>query len=153
MVYCNSSTRHMIPYWNDRRWAWRPTLRPFENIYDIQRMIHELTWIAIFCHEWGDSAMIFTIDEVTSENHCRITSRVTKIIIQDEECIILFLTRYIMPWTHISPKLSSNAYFTIVAKGSLFWLSIVTSLQLICDARYWHCDVIFVDCHCTCKLA
>ena len=31
-----------------------------------------------FCHEWGDSTMIFTSDEVTSENHCRIASRVTK---------------------------------------------------------------------------
>ena len=40
--------------------------------------------------------MIFTSDEVTSENHCRIASRVTKIVIHGNECIILFLTRYFM---------------------------------------------------------
>ena len=28
----------------------------------------------IFCHEGGDSAMIFTSDEVTRENHCRAES-------------------------------------------------------------------------------
>ena len=30
-------------------------------------------------------------------------------------------------------KQSSIAHFAIVAKDSLFWLGIVTSLQLICD--------------------
>ena len=36
--------------------------------------------------------------------------------------------------------------FAIVAKDGLFWLSIVTSAQLICDVPqnvgYWHCDII-----------
>ena len=40
--------------------------------------MHELPWITIFGHEWGDLPMIFTSDEVTSENHWQITSRVTK---------------------------------------------------------------------------
>ena len=41
--------------------------------------------------------MIFTSDEVTSENHWQITSRVTKkIVIHGNECILLFLTRYFM---------------------------------------------------------
>ena len=98
------------------------------------RIMHELPWITIFCHEWGDSAMIFTSDEVTSENHCRIASRAIfvtseaiqqwfsrvtksrvkiiaesphewqKIVIHGNECIILFLTRYFMSWTHKSAK-------------------------------------------------
>ena len=57
-----------------------------------------------------------------------------KIVIHGNECIILFLTRYFMSWTHKSAKeLSSSAHFPIVAKGGLFWPSIVTSPQLICD--------------------
>ena len=35
--------------------------------------------------------------------------------------------------TQIRYKLSSSAHFAIVAKGGIFWLSIVTSPQLICD--------------------
>ena len=38
--------------------------------------------------------MIFTSDEVTSENHWQIASQVTqKIVIHGDECIILFLRR------------------------------------------------------------
>ena len=33
------------------------------------RIMYGLVWITIFCHEWGDSAMIFRSDEVKSENH------------------------------------------------------------------------------------
>ena len=40
--------------------------------------MHELPWITIFGHEWGDLPMIFTSDEVTTENHSQIASRVTK---------------------------------------------------------------------------
>ena len=46
------------------------------------KIIHLLPWIPIFCHLWSDSAMIFTRDFVTRENHCRIASLVTKIVIQ-----------------------------------------------------------------------
>ena len=35
--------------------------------------------------------------------------------------------------TQIRWELSSSAHFAIVAKGGLFWTSIVTSQQLICD--------------------
>ena len=74
------------------------------SAYDIKNN----AWVTVnnaFCHEWGDSAMIFTSDEVTRENHCRIDSRVTKkFVIYGNECIILFLTRYFMSWTHKSAK-------------------------------------------------
>ena len=63
--------------------------------YDIEQ-IKNNTFVTVnsdFGHEWGDLPMIFTSDEVTSENQWQITSRVTKIAIHGNECIILFLTR------------------------------------------------------------
>ena len=44
-------------------------------IYIIIISYHECQF---FCHEWGDLAMMFMTDEATSENHCQITSWVTK---------------------------------------------------------------------------
>ena len=74
-------------------------------ILDTYVYIKNDAWVTVnnnFCHEWGDSALIFMSDEVTSENHCRIPSRVTnKIVIHGSECIILFLARYFMSWTQI----------------------------------------------------
>ena len=87
-----------------------------------------------FCHEWGDSAMIFT----------SLSS--------------YFYTLFYALTEHTSPrKQSSIAYFAIFAKDGLFWLSIVASSQFNlfrpANARYWHCDGIFVDCSCTRKLS
>ena len=120
--------------------------------------MHELPWITIFCHEWGDSAMIFTSDEVTSENHCRITSWVTKkIVIHGNECIILFLTRYFMSWTHKSAKNFHRALISPLLPRAAFsdwalwrhqnWS--VTSCEseiLVLWRHIWYC-------HCTRKLA
>ena len=54
-------------------------------------------------------------------------------------------------------KQSSTGYFAIFAKDGIFLLGIVTSPQFNlwhhANAIYWHCDVIFVDCSCTRKLA
>ena len=87
--------------------------------------MHELPWITIFGHEWGDLPMIFMSDEVTSENHWQITSRVTKkIVIHGNECIILFLTCYFMSWTQDSAASITIAYFAIVAKDGLFYLAL-----------------------------
>ena len=62
-------------------------------------------WVTVnndfFGHEWGDLAMIFTSDEVTSEKSLvnDLTSG-QNIVIHGNECIILFLTRYFMSWAH-----------------------------------------------------
>ena len=49
--------------------------------------------------------------------------------------LFYFLNAILCPWTHNHAKnILSIADFAIVAKGGLFWLPIVTSLQLICDA-------------------
>ena len=61
-------------------------------------------------YEWGDLPIIFTSDEVTNENHWQITSD-PKTVIHGNECIILFLTRYLMSWTHNSDKMIIDRWF------------------------------------------
>ena len=119
--------------------------------------MHELPWITIFCHEWGDSAMIFTSDEVTRENHCRIASRDKKIVIHSNGCIILFLTRYFMSWTHKSAKNYHRALILPLLPRAAFsdwalWRHHNWSVTS-CEREIWYCDVIFVYSHCTRKLA
>ena len=77
---------------------------------------------------------MFTSDEVTSENHWEIASRVTpKSLLTVTNVLLYFLHAIWCPEHTIPLKHLSTADFAIVAKESLFWLSIVTSSQLICD--------------------
>ena len=47
----------------------------------------------------------------------------------------------------------SIADFTIVAKVSLFWFGIVMPpWSTSCECQHYHCDFIFVDYSCMCKL-
>ena len=78
--------------------------------------------------------MIFTSDEVMSENYWQIASRVTqKSLFTVTNVLFYFLHAILCPWTNDSAKKKSIADLAIVAKDGLFWFSIVTSLQLICD--------------------
>ena len=85
----------------------------------------------------------------------RLTSD-KKIVIHGSECTILFLTRYFMSWTHKSAKNYHRALISPLLPRAAFsdralwrhhnWS--VTSWK-----REKTCIVIFVDCHCTRKLA
>ena len=76
--------------------------------------------------------MIFTSDEVTSENHWQITSQVTKKSLFVVTNVLFYFLHAILCREHtISPQMI--AHFAIVAKEGFFWLNIVTSSQLICD--------------------
>ena len=89
--------------------------------------MHELPWITICGHEWCDLPMIFTNDEVTSENHwnhSHVTKRMHYYISYALFCVLNTQFRW---------KQSSIPHFAIVAKDGLFSLSIVTSPQSICD--------------------
>ena len=71
---------------------------------------------------------------VTSENPWQITSRVTpKSLFTVTNVSFYFLHAIWCPEHTILLKELSIADFAIVAKDSLFWFSIVTSPQLICD--------------------
>ena len=132
----------------------RPTRKicdPFKSLYlnnrvsnwKTSRIMYGLLWIPIYCHAWGDSVKHLKSDEVTCENHYRIPSTVTKIGMYGNPCIILFLTRYCVPWSSTQTSLQFNRWRHA-------------------KARDWHCDVIFVDCSsssqwniqysCTCRL-
>ena len=119
--------------------------------------MHELLWITILSHEWGDFPITFKSEEVMSENHWQIASRVTqKSLFMVTNVLFYFLHAILCPEHTISLKQLLIPDFAIVAEDGLFWLSIVTTPQLIYDVTRtlcWHCDVIFVDCSCTCKLA
>ena len=121
--------------------------------------MHELPWITIFgsrvrrfandfhewrSHEWKSLANRFTSDP--------------KIVIHGNECIILFLTRYFMSLEHtILLKTIIDRPFRNCGQERPFLTSHcdVTRVDLWrhAKARYYHCDVVFVDCSCTRKLA
>ena len=106
--------------------------------------MHELLWITILGHEWGDLPITFTSEEVTSENHWQITSRVTqKSLFMATNVLFYFLHDILCPEHTISLNQSLIADFAIVAEDGLFWISIVTSPQLICDVtRTWGAGIV-----------
>ena len=85
-----------------------PTLvnsTPLDLLHKILRIMHELPWITIFgsrvrrfandFHEWRSHEWKSLANRITSD---------PKIVIHGNECIILFLTRYLMSWTHNSAE-------------------------------------------------
>ena len=70
--------------------------------------MHELSWITICLVTSEVICQLFS----RVKNHWQITSRVTKkIVIDGNECIILFLTRYFMSWTHNPAKNNCEYWF------------------------------------------
>ena len=120
--------------------------------------MHELPWITIFgsrvrrlangFHEWRSHEWKLLANRITSD---------PKIVIHGNECIILFLTRYFMFWTHNSLKhnhrslISQLSPRTVVSDLAL-WRhhsgSVTSREREILALR-----VMFVDCSCTRKLA
>ena len=77
-------------------------------------------------HEWGDLPKIFMSDEVTSENYWQIASRVTRKALFIVTNVLFYFLHIISCSEQTIPlKTLSVAHFAIVAKGGLFWLSIV----------------------------
>ena len=102
--------------------------------------MHELPWITIFLsrvrrfgndfHEWR-SHDFFVTSEAIRQWFSRVTkSRVKiiaespqkwqKIVIHGNECIILFLTRYFMSWTHKSAKNYHRAIISPLLQRAAF---------------------------------
>ena len=106
---------------------------------------------------WYHLAVVFTRDEVTRENHCRITAWVTKKLLFTLMIILFyFFACYFMSWTHKSAKNYCRLLISPLSLRMVFsdLHCDVTTVDLWrhTNARYWYCYVIFVACHCTCKL-
>ena len=102
--------------------------------------------------------MIFTSDEVTSENHCQITSRVTKESLFTVTNVLFYFLHAILCFEQtISLCTIIDRSFRRCRLGWSFLTQhcdvITVDLWRHANVRHWHCDVIFVDCSCTRKLA
>ena len=83
--------------------------------------MHELPWITIFgsrvrrfannFHEWRSHEWKSLANRITSD---------PKIVIHGNECIILFLTRYLMFWTLNSAKTIIDRWFRRCRYGQYF---------------------------------
>ena len=93
--------------------------------------MHELPWTTIFGHEWGDLPMILTSDEVMSENHWWISSRVTiKWLFTVTNVLFDFLYAILCP-EHTTTKTVIDRWILHCNKGGSFLT--------------YHCDVTTVD--------
>ena len=79
-------------------------------LYKIYRIMHDLPWIMFYGHEWGDQKIVTVTNLLCYFLHA----------ISCFDCTIPL-------------KQSSIIHFATVAKNGLFWLSILTSSQFICD--------------------
>ena len=95
-------------------------------------------------HEWGALPIIFTNDEVMSENHWQVASRVTQKLLFTVTNILYYFLHAIWWVEHTIPlKQLSITDVAIVAKHIFLWLSIVTSPQLICDVtQMWGTGIV-----------
>ena len=95
------------------------------NSFDIKGMIwrimHELPWITIFLsrvRRFGNDFHVWRSHEWKSSPN-RLTSD-KNIVIRGYECIISFLARYFMSWTHKSAKNYHRAFISPVLPRAAF---------------------------------
>ena len=89
-------------------------------------------WVTVNNNFGVTSEAIFQL--FANEKHWQIACRVTpKSLFTVTNVLIYFLHAIWCPEHTIPLKQLSTADFAIVAKDNIFWLSIVTSSQLICD--------------------
>ena len=78
--------------------------------------------------------MIFTSDEVTSENYCRIASRVTKKSLFTVTNVLFYFLHAILCHEHTNPRRTTiERSFRHCCQGRPFSDRAKTSPQLICD--------------------
>ena len=124
------------------------------------RIMYDLSWLLIFLsrvRRFGNDFYEWWSHEWKSMPN-RLPSDKKNHDIHGKPYIILFLHDILCTdWAHRPAKKSSIAHFTIFAKDSLFLLVIGTSPQCNlwrhANTTYRHCDVIFLDCSSTGKLA
>ena len=96
-----------------------------EKHRNIYRIMHELSWITMFGHEWGDLPMC--------ENHWQIASRVGKKSLVAVTNVLFYFLHTVLCLEYTIPPLRHYC------EGGLFWLNIVTSPELIYDVTWKQC--------------
>ena len=133
----------------------------------IYSILYGLAWITIFCHLWGDYRYLFLslaswfgndFNEWRSHGWksmpCRLTSD-KRLLFTLTHTLCYFLHAILCP-EHTNPlKKIIDRSFRHCPQGRSFRHFDVTTVNLWChaNAMKWHCDVIFVNCSCTRKLA
>ena len=120
----------------------------------IFRSIYGLPWIIIFVmsqaipqwFSWVSKSRVKVVAEKLHDWQ--------KIPVQSNPLYVLFLTRYTMQWTYIiSTKTISSRSSHHFHQGLSFLIDHcdVTTVDLWrhVKARFWYCDVLFVDCSCS----
>ena len=92
------------------------------------RIVYGLPWMSISCHESGDSEMISTSNEITSENRCRISSRETKNRIHGNPCIIFISYTLFSALIEYTNPLNNDRLLISPFSPRTFFLK-------------WHCDI------------
>ena len=121
-------------------------------------IMHNNAWVTVnndFLSLFGN---VFTSDEVTSENQYRIASLVTKKSLFTITNVLFYFLHAILCHEHTNPlRTIIERSFRHCCLGRPFLTEHcdVTTIDLWrhANAKYWYCDVIFVYCHCTRKLA
>ena len=132
-------------WWATARNLCMDIIRRWIYIY-IYTIKYGVPWITIICHEWGDSSRVKIIAESPHEW-------------QKSEFTVIHTLFYFLHAILCLDRAhkSSIVHFVIFANDGLFWLDIVTwpsfNRWRLAEKTYCHCDVIFVDCSCTRKMA
>ena len=145
MKFLSRYTRHNVPEPDRKGLDAAGIVLAHYCVYgDIQRIVHGVAWITIFgsrvrlfannFHEWRSHEWKSLANRITSDHN---------IVIHGKECIILFLTRYFMSWTHNSSK---NHYRSLISPLSLWTVFSVLALWpflLICDVtQTWGTGIV-----------
>ena len=112
----------------------------------LYRIVYGQPWITIFHHEWGDLALIFMSDEVTSENHWWIASQAWRLFLSQ---VRWFAMIFILWHSHelnrcwIVSWVTKNSAFTVT--HTLFHFLHAILWPDWAHKTAWHCDVTTVQ--------
>ena len=102
---------------------WRHHIRDRDRGYcivEIYRIMHELPWITIFGHDWGDLPIFSWVTKSWVKIIGKSLHEWSKIVIYGNECIILFLTCYFMSWTHHSATNKHRLLISVLSLRTVF---------------------------------
>ena len=131
----NTGPRCLLHIWLQHRCHWNLVTGSLSRVRRFSKDFHE--WRS---HEWKSLPNRFT----SGKNRFFTVTNV-----------LFYLLHAILCHEHTDPlrTIIERSFRHCCQKGSLFCDVTTIDLWRHANARYWYCDVIFVDCHCTGNLA